>query len=163
MARTFRGWQAWPELAEPLADAVSERCEQYAPGFKRLVLERHVMTPLDQERNNPSAIYGNMMGGSAYPEQYAENRPVPGVLAGGASRSFLPGLYLSNSMHPYGATHLASGYVAACEVAEDLGCRQQPWWVAEPLQWFFEHGGRIPLNLGVGEKWKADDTGGAVQ
>ena len=94
-----------------VGDAVTARFEQYAPGFSELVVERHVMTPMHQEMNNPSAVRGNMIGGSAIPEQYGENRPLPGLLSGGASRSFVPGLYLSNSIHPYGATHLASGYI----------------------------------------------------
>jgi len=147
------GWDAWPSLGEALGDAVTARFEQYAPGFGDLILERHVMTPAHQEMNNPSAVRGNMIGGSAIPEQYGENRPLPGLLAAGASRSFVPGLYLSNSIHPYGATHLASGYIAACEVAADLGCRDVPWWRAEPLDWFLSHLADIPLNLGVGEKW----------
>jgi beta-carotene ketolase (CrtO type) len=155
--RKLDGWDAWPELAEPLADAVTERFEQYAPGFKDLILERHVMTPMDQERNNPSAIRGNMIGGSAVPEQSWENRPLPGVVTRGATRSFVPGLYLSNSIHPYGATHLASGYVAAGEVAEDLGCRDAPWWCSQPFDWFLAHVGKIPLNLGIGAEWQPDD------
>lgn len=157
--RRLDGWASWRELAEPLADAVTERWEQYAPGFKDLVVERHVMTPLDQELGNPSAIRGNMIGGSAIPEQNGENRPLPGIVVGGASRSLVPGLYLSNSIHPYGATHLASGYVTATEVAEDLGCRDAEWWRAEPLDWFLANAARISVNLGVGEKWRPAVTG----
>jgi phytoene dehydrogenase-like protein len=152
------GWDAWPELAEPLADAVTARMEQYAPGFTDQIIERHAMTPRHQEMNNPSAVRGNMIGGSAIPEQYAENRPLPGIITSGATRSFLPGLYLSNSVHPYGATHLASGYLAAVEVAEDLGCRDVEWWRAEPLDYFLESMGRLPLNQGVDPRWS---TGGA--
>ena len=111
-------------------------------------------TPLDQERGNPSAVRGNMIGGSAIPEQFGQNRPLPGVVENGVSRSFFPGLYLSNSIHPYGATHLATGYLAAVEVAEDLGCRDAEWWRAKPLEWFLANLGRIPVNLGVDEKWK---------
>jgi phytoene dehydrogenase-like protein len=143
------GWNDWPDLAGPLAEAVTDRIEQYAPGFRDLVVERHVMTPMEQEMNNPSAIRGNMIGGSAIPEQFAESRPLPGVITRGASRSFVPNLYLSNSIHPYGATHLASGCIAASEVAEDLGCRDAEWWRAQPLDWFLEHLADIPLNQGV--------------
>jgi phytoene dehydrogenase-like protein len=150
----LEGWQAWRGLAEPLADAVTDRFEQYAPGFKGLVLERYVNTPLDQELSNPSAVRGNMIGGSAIPEQYGHNRPLPGIITEGASRSFIPGLYLSNSIHPYGATHLASGCLAAGEVAADLGCRDAPWWNAQPFDWFLENLGRVPLNLGVDAKWQ---------
>lgn len=155
-ASSLDGWDAWPGLAEPLAEAVTERMEQYAPGFRDLVVERHVMTPLNQEMNNPSAVRGNMIGGSAIPEQYGENRPLPGIVQGGVSRTFLPGLYLSNSIHPYGATHLASGYLAAVEVAEDLGCRDVTWWRAKPLDWFLENLGCIPLNLGVDARWNGN-------
>jgi beta-carotene ketolase (CrtO type) len=147
--RSLRGWEAWPEVAEPLADVITDRFAQYAPGFKDLILERHVLTPCEMERNNPSAIRGNMIGGSALPEQAGVNRPLPGIITRGASRSFVPGLYLSNSIEPFGATHLASGYVVACEVAEDLGCREAPWWQAQPYVWFFENMFRLPMNLGV--------------
>lgn len=148
--RKLRGWDAWREVAAPLADAITERLEQYAPGLQDLILERHTNTPFDQEHNNPSAIRGNMIGGSAIPEQYGVNRPLPGIITKGVSRTFLPGLYLSNSTYPYGATHLASGYLAACEVAEDAGCREAPWWRAEPFLWFLENMWSIPMNLGVG-------------
>ncbi len=157
--RRLDGWDAWRELAEPLADAVTDRFEEYAPGFKDLILERHINTPLDQENSNPSAIRGNMIGGSAIPEQYAQNRPLPGIITRGAARSFIPGLYLSNSIHPYGATHLATGYIAATEVAEDLGCRDAEWWRAQPLMWFLENMGRLPMNAGVPAKWQRDGAG----
>ncbi len=148
--RTLRGWDSWRELAAPLADAVTERFAQYVPGFRDLIVERHVNTPFDAELNNPSAVRGNMIGGSALPEQHASSRPLPGVITRGVSRSFVPGLYLSNSIHPFGATHLGSGYLTACEVAEDAGCREAPWWQAQPYLWFLENMGRIPMNLGVG-------------
>jgi hypothetical protein len=102
-----------------------------------------------------------MIGGSAIPEQSGQNRPLPGVVQKGASRSFVPGLYLSNSIHPFGATHLATGYLAACEMAEDLGCRDVEWWRSNPYEWFFANLGRIPLNLGVDDKWKAEAGTGA--
>lgn len=149
----LEGWDAWAGLAETLGDAVTERFEQYAPGFSDLVLERHVMTPAQQQMTNPSAVRANMIGGSAIPEQYGVNRPLAGILASGASRTTIGGLYLSNSIHPYGATHLASGYIAACEVAEDLGCRDVPWWRAKPLDWYLENLATIPLNMGVSPEW----------
>ena len=151
------GWDAWRGgLGEAIADAMTDRYEEYAPGFKDLILERHINSPMDQENSNPSAVRGNMIGGSAIPEQFGENRPLPGVVRGGASRSFVPGLYLSNSIHPYGATHLATGYLAACELAEDLGCRDAEWWRSQPIEWFLANMGRIPVNLGVDDRWKKD-------
>ncbi len=157
--RKLNGWDAWGDLAEPLADAITDQYEEYAPGFKDLVLERFVMTPPDQERNNPSAIKASMVGGSVTPEQYYTNRPVLGVLEGGASRTFVPNLYISNSIHPVGASWLASGYLAAREVAEDAGTLDAEWWQAKPYDWFLGHMTAIPLNRGVGEKWKVVPEG----
>lgn len=157
------GWNAWRSgLAEAIADAMTDRYEEYAPGFKNLIIERHVNSPLDTENANPSAVRGNMIGGSAIPEQFGENRPLPGIVQDGVSRSFVPGLYLSNSIHPYGATHLATGYLAACELAEDLGCRDAEWWTANPFEWFLANVGRIPVNLGVDDKWKRSSEAKAV-
>ena len=155
------GWDAWAEVSDPLADAVTARMDEYAPGFSDLVLERHVMNPRDMEMNNPAAPRGNMCGGSPIPEQMGESRPIPGLITRGVSRTFIPGLYLSNSIHPYGATHLACGYLAAAEVAEDLGCREQEWWRSEPFDWYLENMARIPTNLGVGAKWLGGEAGGA--
>jgi beta-carotene ketolase (CrtO type) len=151
----LNGWDSWREgLGQSLADNMTTLFEEMAPGFGETVIERHVNSPRDQENSNPSAIRGNMIGGSAIPEQFGENRPLPGVCPTGASRSFIPNLYLSNSIHPFGATHLASGYIAAGEIAEDLGCRQQDWWDGKPFEWFFENMGRTSLNLGVDDRWK---------
>jgi phytoene dehydrogenase-like protein len=154
-SKRLNGWKAWGEgLGDAIADEMIDLYEELAPGFKDLIIERHVNTPCSQFNANPSAIRGNMVGGSAIPEQFGENRPLPGVCPDGVSRSFIPGLYLSNSIHPFGATHLASGYLAAVEVAEDLGCREQPWWVNKPLEWFLENMFEFPMNLGVDAKWK---------
>ena len=129
--------------------------EEYAPGFKDLILERHVNTPLDQENSNPSAIRGNMIGGSAIPEQYGQNRPLPGIVIARRRRAASSrGCTCRTPSIPYGATHLATGYLAATEVAEDLGCRDAEWWRAQPIMWFLENLGRIPMNAGVAEKWQ---------
>lgn len=158
------GLDAWPELGGPFADAATDRIEDYAPGFKDLIIERHVMTPLDQVRNNPSSMTGSILGGSVTPDQFYMNRPVPGVITSGASRTFLPGLYLSNSIHPMSASWLSTGYLAAREVAEDTGCLEQPWWQARPWDWFMDHMNDVPMNLGVNAKWQRDEsTGGAGQ
>jgi len=159
--KRLNGWNAWREgLGQALADDMTNLYEEYAPGFKDLIIEQHINTPMDQEHSNPSAIRGNMIGGSAIPEQCGANRPLPGICVNGVSRSFIPGLYLSNSIHPFGATHLGSGYLTANEVAEDLGCRDVPWWTAKPFEWFYANIGRIPLNLGVGNEWNAQAVGG---
>lgn len=152
------GIDAWPEIAPVFLDACTDRIEEFAPGFKDLILEQFHMTPLDQVRNNPSSVTGSIVGGSVVPDQFHANRPVPGVITSGTSRTFLPGLYLSNSIHPMSASWLATGYLAACDVAEDQGCRDQSWWTAQPWDWFMDHMADVPMNLGVGERWKLDEA-----
>jgi phytoene dehydrogenase-like protein len=152
--RRLNGWDAWREgLGEALLGEMTAVFEEMAPGFRDLIVEQHINTPRHQEQGNPTNVRGNMIGGSAIPEQAGENRPLPGVCVGGAARTFVPGLYLSNSIHPFGATHLASGCIAANEVAEDFGAREQPWWNGKPLEWFFANMGSIPLNRGVDARW----------
>lgn len=143
------GLKSWDKIKERMADEVTNTYERYAPGFKDLIMERILYTPLDMQRNNPSALEGNWVGGSVIPEQWYEKRPVPGVCVGGGSRTFVKNLYLSNSIHPFGTTWLASGYIAACEVAEDMGVREQDWWTGKACVWYLENLENIPINLGV--------------
>ena len=159
--KSVGGWNAWPDIAEQLADEVTDAYELYAPGFKDLVLERFVMTPPDQERNNPSAVRGNWIGGSMQPEQVFYNRPVPGLIQeGSASRTFMPNLYLSNSIHPGGTTWLTSGYLAAVEIAQDMGTFSTDLWKAQAFDWCLANMGSIPLNRGVAPRWLKQNTGG---
>jgi hypothetical protein len=58
-------------------------------------------------------------------------------------------LYLSNSIHPFGITPLGSGYIAAGEVAEDMGVREHDWWTSKATHWYLENAASIPLDLGV--------------
>ncbi len=147
---SLNGFRDWTRIKNEMADMVDDTYEKFAPGFKKLVLERLVLSPLDMYYNNPSAVKGNWAGGSVIPEQFYEKRPVPGVVKNGAARTFMKNLYLSNSIHPFGMTHLASGYIAACELAEDMGVRDQEWWKEQAGMWYLANAANVPLNLGVG-------------
>jgi beta-carotene ketolase (CrtO type) len=149
--RQVGGFESWDTLKYELADEIDNAWEFYAPGFKSLVRDRIIYSPLDQYRNNPSAILGSWNGGGMIPEQFYQNRPVPGVLVGGGSRTFIKDLYLSNSIHLAGNTVLTSGYIAASEVAEDLGVRDQEWWRNKAFTWYLENALNVPINLGVKE------------
>ncbi len=48
-----------------MTDAVERQIERFAPGFGELVLARHVTTPADLERDNPSHVGGAITGGVA--------------------------------------------------------------------------------------------------
>jgi len=146
---SLNGMKCWDDIKYELADMITDEFEKYAPGFKQSIQDRVVYSPLDIERNNPSAVLGNWVGGSVLPEQFYMNRPVKGVLKNGGSRTFLKNLYLSNSIHPMGATFLTSGYIAATEVAEDLGVGKPEWWRSRSFDWYLNNINNIPLNRGV--------------
>jgi len=146
----LNGFQDWNRIKDEMADRITDTYERFAPGFKKLILERFVYSPLDMYHSNLSAIKGNWAGGSVIPGQFYEKRPVPGVMKNGAARTFLKNLYLSNSIHPFGSTNLACGYIAASELAEDMGVRGQSWWKEQAGMWYLANAANVPLNLGVG-------------
>lgn len=103
----------WDDLREPFADRVLELIEEYAPGFRSLVIERQVLTPLDLERRF-GLTGGNIFHGEMSLDQMFVMRPVPSC-----SRYATPvrGLYLCGSgTHPGGGVMGAPGYNAAREI-----------------------------------------------
>jgi phytoene dehydrogenase-like protein len=85
--------------------------EQHAPGFRDLVVARHVYAPDDMERENPSLVGGALGGGTAAAFQQLFLRPVPGL---GRPDTPVDRLYLgSASAHPGGGVHGAPGANAA--------------------------------------------------
>ncbi|MBW3540671.1 MAG: NAD(P)/FAD-dependent oxidoreductase [Planctomycetes bacterium] len=49
--------------SDDLTDRIEARIEEFAPGFRDLVLARHVFSPADYERYNPNYVGGDMTGG----------------------------------------------------------------------------------------------------
>jgi len=145
----LNGLPAWDNIKEKMAEQVVNTFEKYAPGFKKLIKDQIIYTPFDMQRNNPSAVLGNWLGGSVIPSQWYMKRPVEGVLRGGCSRTFLKNLHLSNSIHLFSYSGLSSGYIAASEVAEDMKVRDQDWWNGKALEWYLDNMNEIPQNLGV--------------
>jgi phytoene dehydrogenase-like protein len=85
--------------------------EEHAPGFRDLVVARHVYAPDDMERENPSLVGGALGGGTAAAFQQLFLRPVPGL---GRPDTPVDRLYLgSASAHPGGGVHGAPGANAA--------------------------------------------------
>jgi phytoene dehydrogenase-like protein len=104
-----RTWVA-QDVAEH-AERMEEVLERHAPGFRRLIVGRHVAGPADLERENPSLVGGALGGGTAAAYQQLFLRPVPGL-----ARADTPvdRLYLaSSSAHPGGGVHGAPGANAA--------------------------------------------------
>lgn len=90
---------------------VEDQVERFAPGFRQLVLERHVMTPAAFEAHNRNMVGGDLNAGAQHLRQLFfrpvlrwDPYTVPGV----------PGFYLcSASTPPGGAVHGMCGYHAA--------------------------------------------------
>jgi phytoene dehydrogenase-like protein len=106
----------WKSVKENYADLVMDTIEEYAPGFKSLVLHRQVLSPLDLEE-----IYGltggNIFHGEMNLAQLFFMRPVPGWAR---YRTPVKGLYLCGSgTHPGGGVMGAPGYNAAREILKD--------------------------------------------
>ncbi len=107
----------WKAAKERYADRVLDLIEEYAPGFKSLVLHRQVLSPRDMEE-----IYGltggNIFHGEMSLAQLFFMRPVPGWAR---YRTPIRGLYLCGSgAHPGGGVMGAPGYNAAREILRDV-------------------------------------------
>jgi phytoene dehydrogenase-like protein len=104
-----RRWE--PEQIEAHVARMEAVLEQYAPGFARLVVGRHVFSPANLERENPSLVGGAVGGGTAAAFQQLFLRPVPGL---GRADTPIDRLFLAGaSAHPGGGVHGAPGANAA--------------------------------------------------
>jgi phytoene dehydrogenase-like protein len=100
----------WDELREPFADRCFDLLNEYAPNFKRSVIARQVLTPLDLERTF-NLTGGNIFQGAMSLNQLFSLRPVVGW-AGYATP--VRGLYLCGAAaHPGGGVIGAAGWNAA--------------------------------------------------
>jgi phytoene dehydrogenase-like protein len=106
----------WDELREPFAYRVLDLIEEYAPGFRNLVIEKQVLTPLDLEQRF-GLTGGNIFHGEMSLDQMFVMRPVAGWAR---YRTPVRGLYLCGSgAHPGGGVMGAPGYNAAREMLKD--------------------------------------------
>ncbi len=100
----------WDEQREVFADRCFDVLDEYAPNFKRSVLARQVLTPLDLERTF-HLTGGNIFQGSMNLNQLFFFRPVPGFAG---YRTPVRNLYLCGSAaHPGGGVIGAAGWNAA--------------------------------------------------
>jgi phytoene dehydrogenase-like protein len=108
----------WDELRDSFADRCFDLLDQYAPNFKRSVMARQVLTPLDLERTF-NLTGGNIFQGAMNLNQLFAFRPVPGF-AGYATP--IRGLYLCGAAaHPGGGVIGAAGWNAAREILKKRG------------------------------------------
>ena len=107
---------SWDERKEAFGDRCEEILEEYAPGFRRSVLHREVLTPVDIERRF-GLTGGNIFQGAMGLSQLSFMRPIPGYAD---YRTPVRGLYLCGAAtHPGGGVMGACGYNAAREILRD--------------------------------------------
>ncbi|GAC1570571.1 MAG: NAD(P)/FAD-dependent oxidoreductase [Candidatus Dormibacteria bacterium] len=94
-----------------MTEAIDRQIERFAPGFRDLILGRHVMGPADYERYNPNN-FGGDIGGGATDWRQLVTRPVPRLAS--AYQTPNPRLLLcSASTPPGGGVHGLCGRNAA--------------------------------------------------
>ncbi len=104
---------SWDDRSDAFADRCFDLLDEYAPNFKRAVLDRQVLTPLDLERVF-NLTGGNIFQGAMTPGQLFAFRPVPGHAR---YRTPLGGLYLCGAAaHPGGGVMGTPGLNAAREM-----------------------------------------------
>ena len=106
----------WDRHREAAADLIIDTVEKFAPGFKKTVLGRQILSPLDLERVF-GLTKGDIMHGVMSLDQMFSARPLMGY---GNYRSPINGLYLCGAgTHPGGGVTGAPGHNAAREIIKD--------------------------------------------
>ena len=103
------GWGR--DETDAFAARVEDEVQRLAPGFRSLILARHVQTPPMLQAANRNLDGGSINGGTAQLHQQLVFRPTPGL---GRPETPVAGLYLASaSAHPGGGVHGGPGANAA--------------------------------------------------
>jgi phytoene dehydrogenase-like protein len=120
VAPELPGGACWDDHKEEVADLMIATVDAYAPNFRRSVVGRQVLSPMDLERTF-GLTGGDIFHGALDAGQMFSARP---VLGHADYRSPIPGLYMcSAGTHPGGGVTGAPGHNAAREILSDLGRR----------------------------------------
>ena len=119
-----RSWSN-PREKERFADIVIETVTLHAPNFRRSILGRQILSPLDLETRF-GLIDGDIFHGQLTPDQLFSLRPILGFAD---YRLPVSGLYLCGSgAHPGGGVTGLPGRNAAREILRDFRRRSGPRW-----------------------------------
>ena len=121
VAPVLSGGRSWDDHREEVADLMIDTVDRFAPGFKKSVIARQALTPLDLERTF-GLIGGDIFHGAMTLDQIFSARPMLGYAD---YRSPLKRLYLCGSgTHPGGGVTGAPGHNAAKAIVQDLKRRR---------------------------------------
>jgi phytoene dehydrogenase-like protein len=108
---------SWDDHRDTVADLMIDTVTRYAPNFKRAVIGRQIMSPLDLERTF-GLVGGDIFHGALGLDQLFSARPMLGYAD---YRGPIPGLYTCGAgTHPGGGVTGAPGHNAAREVLRDF-------------------------------------------
>jgi len=113
--------RTWDDARDEVADLMIDTVDRVAPNFRRSVVGRRVLTPLDLEREF-GLTGGDIFHGALALDQLFSARP---VLGHGNYRAPLRGLYLCGAgAHPGGGVTGAPGHNSAREILRDVRRRR---------------------------------------
>jgi phytoene dehydrogenase-like protein len=116
--------RSWDECREQVADLIIDTVTRYAPNFKRSVVARTALTPLDLERKI-GLLRGDIFHGRLSLDQLYSARPTIGHAA---YRSPVAALYMcGSSTHPGGGVTGMPGLNAAREILRDWRAGKVRW------------------------------------
>lgn len=100
-----------------MTSAIENQIERFAPGFKDIILQRHVMNTKDMEMYNPNYVGGDINGGIQNITQLY-SRP---IWRKSPYQTSAKGIYLcSSSTPPGGGVHGMCGFHAAKQALRDM-------------------------------------------
>ena len=109
---TSNGWT--PEVAHAYSERVLDLLEEEIPGLRGSVVSRHVMTPVDLERENCNAAQGDPYGGSLELDQNLLWRPGPRTAR---HQTSIDGLWhMGAATHPGPGLGGGSGFLVASAI-----------------------------------------------
>ncbi|MBA7562110.1 Phytoene desaturase (lycopene-forming) [subsurface metagenome] len=109
----------WDEIKQEVADSILEVLQKQTTNMgPENILGRHIMSPLDFERYNPSFVQGDILHTRILAHELFSNRPLPGW---GQYKTPIKKLYMcGSSTHPGGGV-TGGGRAAVQAIMEDLG------------------------------------------
>lgn len=113
--------KSWDHEREYAADLIVDKVTEYIPNFKKSILGRRTLTPLDLEREY-GLIGGDVFHGCLHMDQMYSLRPVAGFAD---YRTPIPGLYMCGaSTHPGGGVSGLPGRNASREILKDIKAKR---------------------------------------
>ncbi|MCA1855613.1 NAD(P)/FAD-dependent oxidoreductase [Massilia oculi] len=120
VAPVLPGGASWDDARERVADLMIDTVDRHAPNFRRAVLGRQILSPLDLERTF-GLVGGDIFHGALGLDQLFAARP---MLGHADYRGPVAGLYTCGAgTHPGGGVTGAPGHNAAREILRDFARR----------------------------------------